>query len=445
MICDILLSYFVIVPAAALCYFPMRDHLKHSRGKTMLTLILTLTFAILFFTFLEYKLQTGDNAFLLPILVILFGAYYFCFDTDISQSLAVFVSSIALFSILSNLSFCIDALYDPSAVFIVNSSRTYWIQIFISVLTVAFLAWPYSKYGSILIREMTAPRVWYTTVLISGAFFAVNMFLLQFIYTLKEDRRLMLHMLFLLLVLLVLWFLLQALFFFIVSGIIRTQKAAERLHFLEMQESQFNAQQRYIKATAQVRHDFRQSVQTLNKLYESGQYEAIGQYLQQYVRSIPASEIVSYCENIALNALLNFYVHLANQNQIRFTVRVEISRTEPVSDIDLCNMVGNILENAVVACQQTERRFIQMTVLTEENEQLYIVSVNSFDGHVRMRNGKYLSTNRSGEGLGLSSIAATAEKYGGLAQFSHDETCFYSNVAIPLTQSAGVIQHKNVL
>lgn len=66
--------------------------------------------------------------------------------------------------------------------------------------------------------------------------------------------------------------------------------------------------------------------------------------------------------------------------------------------------------------------------------QLYIVAVNSFNGVARQRDGRYVSTKSDGSGVGLASVAATAENYGGVAQFSHEGKLFYSNIAIPLNK-----------
>jgi len=71
-------------------------------------------------------------------------------------------------------------------------------------------------------------------------------------------------------------------------------------------------------------------------------------------------------------------------------------------------------------------------VIGEPGGQLYLVAVNSFNGIVRQKNGTYYSTKRKQAGVGLSSVAATAESYGGVAQFSHEGKQFFSNVAIPL-------------
>ena len=411
----------------------MKEHIKLGHRRFLICTGFVLIVSVLFLTFMEYAFHAEANSYLLPILFLLFLAYHLSLNVDISQSIAIYCGAVALLSILSNLAEYLSVFLEPVWALAGQSRGHSLIQIALSILAVSLLARPYSKSGRMLVNNMTMPRVWYTTVLVSGAFFAINMLLLQLKPAITGQQSMVLFTLLLLLALLVLWLLLQTLFIFIVLGIIDQQSARERLQILEMQESQFAAQQRYIKATERVRHDFRQSVMTLSELYEAGDQEALGSYLRQYVKSLPASEVTTFCENTALNALLNFYVHITEQNHIRFTVHVNLDNRQQIADVDLCNMVGNILENAVIACQRTEPRFIQLSILAEEDVQLYIVAVNSFDGKVRKKGEKYLSANREGSGLGLASISSTAEKYGGPAQFSHDSNRFYSNIAIPLT------------
>ena len=135
---------------------------------------------------------------------------------------------------------------------------------------------------------------------------------------------------------------------------------------------------------------------------------------------------------MVLNALLNHYDHLTVQEVIRFSVQVRLPHPHPVSDVDLCSMVGNILENAVSACQKADEKRIHLTILTEDAAQLYIVAVNTFNGVVKLSGERYLSTDRKGSGIGISSVVSTAESYGGVALFSHQGTEFYRNVVIPI-------------
>ena len=101
--------------------------------------------------------------------------------------------------------------------------------------------------------------------------------------------------------------------------------------------------------------------------------------------------------------------------------------------MDLCTIIGNILENAVAASLEipAEKRSLLLSGLVQNNR-LYIVATNSFNGLVKERNGKYLSRRHSGSGIGLKSIRASAEKYHGKAEFSHDGCEFHSDVMLLL-------------
>ena len=98
------------------------------------------------------------------------------------------------------------------------------------------------------------------------------------------------------------------------------------------------------------------SIRTLTELYDAGDHEAVGRYLHQFIDSMPVSEVRYFCNDTALNALLNYYDHLSRQEQIGFSVQVLLPETLPVSDVDLCSMVGNILENAVTACRKADEK-----------------------------------------------------------------------------------------
>ena len=58
---------------------------------------------------------------------------------------------------------------------------------------------------------------------------------------------------------------------------------------------------------------------------------------------MPANEVVRYCGNTALNALLNYYAHSAAEKGIDSDFQILL----PVSGMALCSMIGNIPENAI--------------------------------------------------------------------------------------------------
>lgn len=429
-ILTIILDYLSFLPPAFLCFLPMKDLLRYNRRKTLAIVGGAMLTAMLALGWGQYRFVMDSNLVLLPMLAVCFFAYNSCQRATTWQSLSILCASAALMSIMSNMAICSGALWFSREAGV--GLHTPLLQLAFNTVCSAALAYPYAVFGSYIVREAQQDRVWKTMLLFSIIVFTANMLLLPIEETAIRDTGQTIYMILVVTAILFLFLLMHVIFYFTVSGIMTQKKAEAHSLFWERQESQFAAQQRYIKESEKARHDFRHSIRTLSELYDAGNYDAVGTYLHRFVDTMPVNEVKYFCSNTALNALLNYYDHLTSQEGIAFSVQVRLPETLPVSDVDICSMIGNILDNAVTACRKAEEKRIQITVLPENAAQLYIVAVNSFNGVVKQEGEKYLSTVRKGSGIGLSSVASTAESYGGVARFSHKGTEFYSNVAIPL-------------
>ena len=154
-------------------------------------------------------------------------------------------------------------------------------------------------------------------------------------------------------------------------------------------------------------------------------------YLQSFVADLPQNEIKAWCRNPSVNALLNYYETLLEMYGVRRQWEISLPDCK-ISDNDLCGMLGNLLENVYHGCLTAKEgeRFHNFSVLLKNERDLYIVSSNSFDKEVRKKDGKYISSRKDGSGIGLSSIRITAEKYNGIARFSHDDKIFYIDIVM---------------
>ncbi len=429
-----LLSVSVLFPAAAFCFFPMKNQLKYSRRRTTVTVILTLLALSFLMSWVEYRFHIDTNLMIGPVFLLCAVLYWRCLKTSFIKSLSVFVTVVALFSVTSNISDCI-AVYTTAMQKPLLSAA---IHPALSVALAVLLAYPLIRYGSYLVDRMDNPIPWSVSALYGCGIFALNMLLFSIMEATRGRNRLTLFAFLAFIVLLLIFFLTYACYYLVVKGLLNSAETETRLKLLEMREAQFDSQQNFIKASQKTRHDFRQSIRTMLELYNMGKIDDLGAYLKEYENDLPSNEIRNYTDNAALNALLNYYRHICTQNKIRFTVRINYPDEQEISDVDLCTIVGNILENAVIASQKTDDRFIDLTILEENEAQLYIVVTNSFDGNVRQANGKYLSTNRKDTAFGLSSVATIAESYGGVAQFYHEDMRFCSNIAIPLNKKNAI-------
>ncbi len=428
-----ILSFMIILPAAAICLFPMKNQLRFSLPRTLLILGSSCLALIPVSALLAISFSLDPNELLFPMMALLFTVYHSCLRVHISKSLAVFCSVMALMSILGMYAACFDAYQNPTLGVNHYTPEYALFHLMISTAAGLLFAFPLLRYGSSLIDNLDIPSVWFWTLPFSSLLLGINIFLRPVKYETFHINRVAEAVMQIVSALLILWILMHVLFYIIVTSILRNARLQEEKQILEMRESQFVTQQRYMEATARERHDIRHNIRTLRELCDAGDYNAVREYLLQYEEGLPQNEVQPFCTNNALNALLNHYYHMASQTGIDIRIEMQIPDRFPLSDVEICRMFGNLLENAVESARNSEDPWIHLSSAVLHQAEWYIISTNSFDGNVRIHDGKYLSTRHKGDGIGLSSIKSIAESCGGTASFSHEGKEFYSNIVIPVS------------
>ena len=431
----ILLHELIIIPAAALCVFPMKNQLKYSLAKMALRMLILSFISVPLMAWATWHFSLKPNTVLLPMLMMFYACYHRSLTVSPDRSFAVFAYVCALASLLSNFANGFDALKNPMSGADTFSMENSLFSLILSLAFAALMSYPLLRFGSILIDRLILPRVWYMTVPISALFLSINMLIRPLKYQTLYTNKVFLVFWGLLAMMTSTLILLTVIFYFIVSGILREMDTIEKNRMLEMQQSQFIKQQNYMQATAAERHNFRQTIRTLEGLVEAKDYETVEEYLKQYVNAMPKNDVTGFCKNHAVNALLNYYAENAKSEQVALHWVIDIPDSCRIDDIDLCNAIGNLLENAITACKDVpeDDRSIHLYIENpDQNEYLYIAVSNSFDGKVRMAKGRYLSTRHSGNGIGLSSVASIAKKNGGSARFYHEGSVFYADIMMRL-------------
>ena len=104
-----------------------------------------------------------------------------------------------------------------------------------------------------------------------------------------------------------------------------------------------------------------------------------------------------------------------------------------VSDVDLCVILGNLLDNAVEACEKIppEARFLRVYCAVIKN-QLYLSVQNSAKEELDFDERNYISKKRGNHGLGLKRVQVLADRYGGFLNLQNQPGIFAAEVLLPL-------------
>ena len=181
------------------------------------------------------------------------------------------------------------------------------------------------------------------------------------------------------------------------------------------------------------RHDYHNHIQTLLAL--CGDEERTREYLLNLNHDLTTIDTVIKTGNVMIDAILNSKLSLIKANGINVSAKAIVPSELSISEIDLCTIIGNLLDNAMEAClrqPEEEERFIRVFIGILK-EQLYISVHNSLGGEVHRSKNSYLSTKGSkNHGYGLMRVDRIVDKYDGYINRQHEAGVFATEVMLPL-------------
>lgn len=183
------------------------------------------------------------------------------------------------------------------------------------------------------------------------------------------------------------------------------------------------------------RHDFHNHIQTIKGHIALDQQDLLDTYLDDLDTDLQDVDTLIKSGNITLDAILNSKVSLATSRDIPVDVTAFADEKMTVTDIDLCIILGNLMDNAIDACMligDPTERFIRIYI-GKLKKQLYISVTNATTAQQRNDSGIYLTTkDRATHGNGLRRIDITVDKYNGYVNRQNEAHVFATEVLLPL-------------
>lgn len=181
------------------------------------------------------------------------------------------------------------------------------------------------------------------------------------------------------------------------------------------------------------RHDYHNHIQTMKAYLALERYDCIGEYLGELEKDLNKVDNLIKSGNLMVDAILNSKLSLANNHNTPIKCKVTIPEKISISDIDICVMLGNLLDNAIEACDQIEeeKRFIRIYG-DIVHSQFYFSVFNSATEEVSFNQKNYISEKRGEHGHGMKRVKLTVDKYEGYLNLKNEPGVFASEIMIPL-------------
>lgn len=182
------------------------------------------------------------------------------------------------------------------------------------------------------------------------------------------------------------------------------------------------------------RHDYHNHIQALQASMSLGKYDEVDDYLRSLNDDLTNVDSVIKAGRVMVDAILNGKMNIAAQNAIPVNAKARIPENTPVTDVDLCVIIGNLLDNAVEENKKlsVDDRFIRIYI-GQKNTQLYLAFTNAAGKKKERRGGLFGSTKGVDHGFGLARVESIVKKYGGLFSADSEDGGFTAEILIPLT------------
>ncbi|MBE5783151.1 MAG: sensor histidine kinase [Clostridiales bacterium] len=177
------------------------------------------------------------------------------------------------------------------------------------------------------------------------------------------------------------------------------------------------------------KHDYRHHIQTMKVHAANGEYGEIDKYLNQLDGDLTKVETVIRTGNRMTDAILNSKLSIAAEKQIQVKAEAEIPVSLSMTELDLCIIIGNLLDNAIEACMELpqDQRLIRIYMEIKGNF-LYLSVLNTT---AVKKKHSFQSSKGNGHGFGLLRVDEIVKKYGGYIKRASEDEAFSTEVLLP--------------
>lgn len=225
---------------------------------------------------------------------------------------------------------------------------------------------------------------------------------------------------------------------------------AKQLEYSILQQA-FKSQEKSVEETKilyqsvrSIRHDLKQHFQVALTMLHSGKINEAVDYMEKY-NDIVLDGISNkvFCDNDVVNYIINSKSKICSDRHIKIYIYIANEIPE-FSDLDLCVLLGNALDNAIEGVSGDGNNEIYLELRNVDN--FFMISVkNTIINSVLEYNPNLISTKNEKElhGLGILSMKEVVQKYNGSIEFYESDNKFCCDMLLDIPDNMQ-FKSKNV-
>lgn len=167
-------------------------------------------------------------------------------------------------------------------------------------------------------------------------------------------------------------------------------------------------------------HDFNHHLCTIEELLRKENHVQAMNYMNQVLdNELTISEVIT-TENSILDALLNYKYSVAKKHLIAMQFDITSFHELPCEESEMVILIGNLLDNAIEACQKIKGRKIICFKWIDDSEMILCSVRNTVEHDVEIQDGELETTKKEKQlhGYGLKNVRHIVNKSGGISELA---------------------------
>lgn len=223
--------------------------------------------------------------------------------------------------------------------------------------------------------------------------------------------------------------------FYLYNAIAETYMQKYESEILKQQLKVFQNQLEVIMQSQEkirsLRHDMKHHIKELIFMAKESSADHITEYLNKMQEFMDNPDEYVYSGNMDTDGIINYMIQKAKNTLKDVKVNICIPEHMNTYSFDLNVILGNLLENAIEAASNTEKKILNFNMEMEKGI-IYIRISNSYNGKIVVNQNKFLTTKRdkSEHGIGLKNVYKIVELYDGTLDISYEGDMFIVDVML---------------
>lgn len=199
----------------------------------------------------------------------------------------------------------------------------------------------------------------------------------------------------------------------------------------KIQYQYYEELERKYEESRKIIHDIRNHMLALEKLYESSEGASAHDYANEIHNKLNKLGQTYYSPNKMLNIIMNDKTQIMESNGITFEAKIGFLTWDFIRKIDLTTIFGNLLDNAIEASKEAEKK--EITFNADKVRDFVSITISNTMKTIPKKNEvRFLTTKKEHQGLGLKNVERVVKAYQGDIQYEYDMERFTVRIMIPV-------------